>query len=67
LFFPILIMFIYYSVVTVYSVVLGDEKKMSQKTKIECMECGHKFSRTIGAHVVEVECPKCHGVDVEVA
>jgi len=39
---------------------------MSQKTKIECIECGHKFSRTIGAHTVEVECPKCHGVDVEV-
>jgi Zn finger protein HypA/HybF involved in hydrogenase expression len=37
----------------------------TNRTALKCMECGHAFSRVIGPRTVEVECPKCHGVDVE--
>jgi hypothetical protein len=33
-------------------------------TPFKCEECGHKFKRKLGPNTVEVECPKCHGVDV---
>jgi DNA-directed RNA polymerase subunit RPC12/RpoP len=32
-----------------------------------CIECGHKFKKKIGSKTFEVRCPKCHGVDTEVA
>ncbi len=30
-----------------------------------CLECGKKFSRSSSAY--DVECPKCHSTDIEVA
>jgi Zn finger protein HypA/HybF involved in hydrogenase expression len=35
------------------------------KVKMECMECGKKFS--ISMNNPDPSCPKCHGVDVDVA
>ena len=40
------------------------ENKM--KTKMECIECGHKFSKTISAADCEIKCPKCSGYDTEI-
>ena len=37
------------------------------KTKLECIECGNKFSKTISPTAVEVKCPKCGGYDTEVS
>jgi Zn finger protein HypA/HybF involved in hydrogenase expression len=38
-----------------------------QKAEIKCLECGAKFKRTITAHTFEIPCPKCHGIDTEIA
>jgi Zn finger protein HypA/HybF involved in hydrogenase expression len=40
--------------------------KTQRKTKFVCNECGRHFTKTLGIRTVEVSCPKCHGVDVEV-
>ena len=37
------------------------------KTKLECMECDHTFSRKIRSAAQEVKCPKCGGYDIELA
>ncbi len=39
---------------------------MTTKARMLCVECGARFSRTIGPNTFEVSCPKCHGVDTEV-
>ena len=39
----------------------------SQKTDMECMECGHKFKKKIGKGTAYVKCPKCGGVDTDLA
>lgn len=36
-------------------------------TKMECMECGHKFKKKLTKNTVEVKCPKCKGYDTDVA
>ena len=38
---------------------LGEAK--SSSTKMECMECGHKFKKKLSKNTVEVKCPKCKG------
>ena len=43
------------------------KKSKSGSTQMECMECGHKFKKKIGAKTVEVRCPKCKGYDTDVA
>jgi Zn finger protein HypA/HybF involved in hydrogenase expression len=40
---------------------------VKEKVKFECMECGTHFKRTIPKNATEMICPKCGGVDVEVA
>ena len=40
---------------------------ITQKTEMVCIECGHHFKKTITARTLEITCPKCQGVDVEVA
>ena len=42
---------------------LKGEKKM--ETKLKCMECGHKFTKKLIDDSFEIECPKCHGFDVD--
>ncbi len=32
--------------------------------KMECMECGAKFS--VSVNNLDPSCPKCHGVDVDI-
>jgi NAD-dependent SIR2 family protein deacetylase len=44
---------------------LGEAKGSS--TKMECMECGHKFRKRLGRNTIEVKCPKCKGYDTEPA
>lgn len=39
----------------------------SESTKMECMECGHKFKKKLGPKTVDVRCPKCKGYDTDVA
>jgi Zn finger protein HypA/HybF involved in hydrogenase expression len=34
------------------------------KVKMECLECGKKFS--VSPKNSDLSCPKCHGVDVDV-
>ncbi|GAH11839.1 unnamed protein product [marine sediment metagenome] len=36
---------------------------MSQKAKMQCWECGKKFTKTIGPRTHEVRCPKCGSYD----
>ncbi len=43
------------------------EAKGSSASKMECMECGHKFKKKLGKNTFEVKCPKCKGYDVEPA
>ena len=31
--------------------------------KIQCWECGHKFSKKIDPNTFEIECPKCGSYD----
>jgi DNA-directed RNA polymerase subunit RPC12/RpoP len=38
--------------------------KEAKKPNVECMECGHKFNRSLKAGK-EVRCPKCRSVDIE--
>lgn len=35
------------------------------KVKMECLECGKRFS--VSLRNPDPSCPKCHGVDVDVA
>ena len=44
---------------------LGEAK--SSSTKMECIECGHKFKKKLSKNTVEVKCPKCKGYDTDVA
>jgi len=37
-----------------------------ESTRVECMECGHRFSKRIGSRTYEIVCPKCKSIDVEV-
>ena len=37
---------------------------MTGKVKMECQECGKKFS--VSFKNSDPQCPKCHGVDVDV-
>ena len=51
---------------------LADRKESEEKTKheatestaFECQECGAKFKKKLGPDTFEVECPKCHSIDV---
>ena len=45
----------------------GKVGKASDTTRMECMECGHKFKKKIGPRTVEVRCPKCKGYDTDLA
>ena len=42
-------------------------KIAATKTKLECLECGKTFARSLLRGTVEVCCPKCGGVDVDLA
>jgi Zn finger protein HypA/HybF involved in hydrogenase expression len=44
-----------------------EAKGSSSASKMECMECGHKFKKKLGKNTFEVKCPKCKGYDVEPA
>jgi DNA-directed RNA polymerase subunit RPC12/RpoP len=35
--------------------------------KMQCLECGAKFTKKIGKGTVEVKCPKCGGFDIDLA
>ena len=37
----------------------------AQKTEMECMECEHKFKKTIKKGTFEIKCPKCGSYDTE--
>ena len=37
----------------------------SEKTKMECLECGKIFYKKIHPHTFEVRCPKCGGYDTD--
>lgn len=39
----------------------------ASSTKMECMECGHKFKKKLGKKTAEVKCPKCKGYDTDIA
>ena len=45
-----------------------NKERIMNKSKVymECLECGHKFLKTISSNTVEVRCPKCRGYDTEV-
>lgn len=45
----------------------GKVGKASDKVRMECMECGHKFNKKIGPRTAEVRCPKCKGYDTDLA
>jgi hypothetical protein len=47
--------------------VFDEGKRQSSSTKMECMECGHKFKKKIGPRTLEVRCPKCKGYDTDLA
>ena len=34
-------------------------------TRIECIECGHKFNKKLKENTYEVKCPKCGSYDTE--
>lgn len=34
-------------------------------TKCECLECGKIFKKRIGKNTVEIECPNCGSIDIE--
>jgi len=36
-------------------------------TPMLCMECGHRFRKTITRRTFEIKCPKCGGYDTDVA
>jgi Zn finger protein HypA/HybF involved in hydrogenase expression len=36
----------------------------SSSTPFKCEECGAKFKKKLGPNTIEVECPKCHSIDV---
>ena len=44
---------------------LNEAKK--QGLKLKCQECGKVFTKKIGPRTVEVKCPKCGSLDVDVA
>jgi phage FluMu protein Com len=37
-----------------------------EKTVLKCNFCGKTFTRHIGKNTTEIQCPKCHEIDVEV-
>jgi Zn finger protein HypA/HybF involved in hydrogenase expression len=47
---------------------LGDDlmTTTTNKTNIECMECGYKFKKTIGPKTTIIKCPKCHSEDIDI-
>jgi len=46
---------------------MSEQITARQSTQMKCNECGKIFRKSIGARTYEVRCPKCHGVDTEVA
>jgi len=44
-----------------------NKPKKQPRYKILCVECGHKFTRTIGWNTIEIRCPKCRGYDTKLA
>jgi phage FluMu protein Com len=43
-----------------------EESKVSESTKMKCIECGASFKKKITQGTAEVKCPKCGGYDTEV-
>ena len=41
------------------------KSKKSFKFKFNCVECGKVFMKKLTPKTFEVQCPKCHGFDVE--
>ena len=42
--------------------------KEKQKIKLQCLECGKKFSRMLGPDSYDkVTCPKCKSTDIDLA
>jgi len=41
------------------------EAKNSDKTQMQCIECGKRFKKKIGSKTFEVKCPKCGSYDTE--
>jgi Zn finger protein HypA/HybF involved in hydrogenase expression len=37
-----------------------------ERVTIECMECGHKFKRSVSRSTFEIKCPKCGGYDTDI-
>ena len=42
-----------------------DKAKKTFKFKFKCVECGKVFMKKLTPKTFEVQCPKCHGFDVE--
>jgi hypothetical protein len=40
--------------------------KKAETVQMICLECGHRFKKTIGPKTFEVRCPKCKGYDTDV-
>ena len=38
---------------------------MREKVRMECLECGKSFNKTIGPRTLEVKCPKCGSYDTD--
>lgn len=49
------------------SIIERINRLLIETTQMECMECGKKFNKKIGKNTATVKCPKCGGVDTEVA
>jgi Zn finger protein HypA/HybF involved in hydrogenase expression len=40
--------------------------KVTPKVKLECLECGKKFTRSVKALKIGLRCPKCTSEDVDI-
>lgn len=43
------------------------KKSLDSRTPMLCVECGHRFKKTINPGMFEVKCPKCGSYDTEPA
>jgi len=45
--------------------VISGTQVITGKSRLRCGECGKVFWKRLPPRTFEVECPNCHGVDVE--
>jgi hypothetical protein len=38
----------------------------SNRIRVNCLECGHKFSRNIGSGPAEIDCPECGSYETDI-